>query len=84
MICMNYAVVGATKYFGLVRNVDVLGEILMEKLIDLEQQGFDPSNGYMYGFSLGARIVILAGILYGPKRIDQIDGKFFFVSQSIV
>lgn len=72
---MNYGVVGATKYFGLVRNVDVLAEILMEKLQDLEQLGFDPRNGYMYGFSYGARVTILAGILYGPRRLGEIDSK---------
>lgn len=73
---MNYGVVGSTKYFGLVRNVDVLAEILLDKLKELEFLGFDPSNGYMYGFSYGARLVIWAGILFGNQRIGEIDGKY--------
>lgn len=77
VICMNYGVVGSTRYFGLVKNVDVLAEILVEKLLALEKLGFSPSNGYMYGFSYGARIAILAGIIYGPQRLDEIDGKLF-------
>lgn len=77
VICMNYGVVGSGKYFGLVRNVDVLAELLVEKLQELEQLGFDPSNGFMYGFSYGSRLAILAGTLFGQQRIGEIDGIFF-------
>lgn len=78
VICMNYGIVGSTRYSGLVRNVDVLAGILAGKLLDLEQLGFSPSNGYMYGFSYGARIAILAGILHGPQKLAEIDGELFF------
>uniref|UniRef100_T1GNU6 Lipase domain-containing protein n=1 Tax=Megaselia scalaris TaxID=36166 RepID=T1GNU6_MEGSC len=73
IICMNYGVAAATKYFGLVRNVDILVEMLLEKLQELEYLGFKPANGYMYGFSYGARLVVWAGILFGHQRIGEID-----------
>jgi dienelactone hydrolase len=49
--------------------------VLVEKLLQLEAQGFHPDNLFMYGFSFGAQLVINAGNLYGENRIAEIDGK---------
>lgn len=37
----------------------------------------DPDNIYMFGFSLGAQLVIDVGYRFGIKRIKEIDGIFF-------
>ena len=79
---MDYGIIGNRRYIGLVKNVDIIGEMLKNKLDELEDLGYDPANGFIYGFSFGGRIAIMGGILYGPRRIAQIDvcdmaGPFF-------
>ena len=39
----------------------------------MEAEGFDPKKGFMFGFSLGARVVIEAGRNFGEKKIPEID-----------
>lgn len=68
------------EYFMLVRKFDALSEVLMGKLEQLEAQGFNPNNLFMYGFSFGAQLVINAGNLYGQQRIAEIDGKAFMIT----
>lgn len=62
-------------YFFLVRKFIPLSEVLLDKLRQLESQGFNPDNLFMYGFSFGAQLAINAGNLYGPSRVAEIDGK---------
>jgi Lipase len=62
-------------YFVLVRKFDFLSQVLVEKLLQLEKQGFNPDNLFMYGFSFGAQLVINTGNLYGENRIAEIDGE---------
>lgn len=78
----NHSVV--QEYFTLVRKFDELSYILVEKLYQLESEGFNPENGFMCGFSFGAQLVINAGNLYGPQRIAEIDGNIcIFLSYTI-
>lgn len=63
------------EYFALVRKFDALSHVLLEKLFQLEAQGFQPDNLFMYGFSFGAQLVVNAGNLYGERRIAEIDGE---------
>lgn len=63
------------EYFLLVRKFNALSHVLLGKLQQLEAEGFNPDNLYMYGFSFGAQLVINAGNLYGERRIAEIDGK---------
>lgn len=62
-------------YFVLVRKFNSLSGVLVDKLRQMEAQGFDPDNLFMYGFSFGAQLVINAGNLYGENKIAEIDGK---------
>lgn len=70
----NHSIV--QEYFSLVRKFDELSHVLVQKLYQLESEGFNPSNAFLYGFSFGAQLVINAGNLYGHHRIAEIDGKF--------
>lgn len=71
----NHSIV--QEYFTLVRKFDALSDVLVRKLFQLEAQGLNPDNLFMYGFSFGAQLVINAGNLYGQQRIAEIDGKTF-------
>lgn len=63
------------EYFQLVSEFEELSLVLVEKIIQIESQGFDPDNLFMYGFSFGAQLVINAANLYGVQKIAEIDGK---------
>lgn len=69
----NHSVV--QDYFVLVRKFNFISQVLVDKLVQLEEQGFNPDNLFMYGFSFGAQLVINAGNLYGERKIAEIDGK---------
>lgn len=62
-------------YFTLVRKFNELSLVLVDKLYQLESDGFSPDNCFLYGFSFGAQLVINAGNLYGEQRIAEIDGN---------
>lgn len=49
--------------------------VLLKRLRQLESEGVAPANIYMYGHSLGARLVIDAGINFGKRRIGLVDGE---------
>jgi acetyl esterase/lipase len=49
--------------------------LLTQKLRQLEAEGVSPDNIFMYGHSLGGRMVIQAGIYFGKGKIAQIDGQ---------
>lgn len=71
----NHSVV--QEYFVLVRKFAALSDVLLQKLHQLESQGFHPDNLFMYGFSFGAQLVVNVGTLYGENRIAEIDGELF-------
>lgn len=52
--------------------------VVVKKLRQLESEGVSPDNIYMYGHSLGARMVIEAGLRFGERRIGLIDGECKF------
>jgi uncharacterized membrane protein len=41
----------------------------------MEAEGIDPAKIFMYGHSLGARMVIDAAIKFGTQKIGMIDGE---------
>jgi hypothetical protein len=51
--------------------------VLTRKLKNLESEGVSPDNMFLYGHSLGGRMVIDAGIDFGKGKIAQIDGRYF-------
>lgn len=56
--------------------------VLLGKLKQLEAEGVSPDNIFLYGHSLGARMVIDAGISFGKGRISQIDGTKGFCAST--
>lgn len=52
-----------------------LSAMVTKKLNTMEKEGILPDNIFMYGFSLGARIVIDAAINFGKQKIGMIDGR---------
>lgn len=53
--------------------------VLTNRLKQLEEEGVSADNIYMYGHSLGARVVIDAGLRFGERKIGLIDGKLNFL-----
>lgn len=47
--------------------------VLVRKLHQLEQLKFNPSNGFLFGFSFGTVICLEAGYQFGPRRLYRID-----------
>lgn len=48
---------------------------LLRRLKQLETEGVSGDDIFMYGHSMGARIVVDAGIKFGTQKIAQIDGS---------
>lgn len=63
------------EYFILVSKFEMISLVLVNKLRQLEAQGFNPNKLFMYGFSFGAQLVINAANIYGDQKIAEIDGK---------
>ena len=74
IMCMDYNRYSKGDYFVLVSKFEKIVAVLTDKLYALEAQGFNPDNGYMFGFSYGAHLALEAGRRFGYQRIGQIDG----------
>lgn len=62
-------------YFVLVSQFQNISNVLLSKLNQLKDQGFDPEKGYMFGFSFGSHLVIDAATRFGEKLFKEIDCK---------
>lgn len=69
----NHSIV--SDYFNLVRKFIPISNVLLRKLHQLEDQGFNEDKMFLYGFSFGAQLVINSGILFGVNKIAEIDGE---------
>lgn len=65
-------------YLNLRLNFNSISDVLLKKLVQFERNGFDPSNGFIFGFSVGAQLAINAGRDFGGK-LDAIDGKILYI-----
>lgn len=62
-----------SNYFFVVANFQKISELLARKLKQIVDDGASSDDIFMFGFSIGGRIVIEAGLLFGPQQIGQID-----------
>lgn len=67
-------------YYPLVANFSKISNVLTKKLRNLEVEGFNPDNVFMFGFSYGARLVIDAAANFGIQKIKEIDGKIDIIT----
>ena len=65
-----------TDYFVLVKNFPGVSAVLFKKVNQILGEGFKASNGYIFGFSLGAQLVIDVGSKLNGA-IARIDGNYF-------
>lgn len=49
--------------------------VITKKLYEMEYEHIHPKNIFMYGFSLGGRIIVDGAINYGTQKVGSIDGK---------
>ncbi|XP_052873365.1 pancreatic lipase-related protein 2-like [Anopheles cruzii] len=60
-------------YFGMVRQFLPIGMVLVEKLHQLEDFGYDFDRGHMFGFSFGARLSLESLRKFGPGKMGSLD-----------
>lgn len=70
-------------YLDLILNFDRISDVLLKKLNQFERDGFDPSNGFVFGFSMGAQLAINTGRRFHGK-LDAIDGKLYFIVSCVL
>lgn len=76
VIFLNYSsCVNNNNYAATLAHWKSLSAMVTVKLNTMEKEGIIPDNIFMYGFSLGARIVIDAAINFGKQKIGMIDGR---------
>jgi len=73
---MDYSAYSKGDYFALVSKYNNISTVLTEKLVELEAHGYNPSNGFMFGFSFGAQLAFEAGRRFGYRKLGGIDGIF--------
>jgi hypothetical protein len=74
---MDFTAFSLREYGQLIWNYPAVSRGLTLKLERMVRNGFDPNNGYLYGFSLGAHIVLRATRRFGYQRIREVDGEQF-------
>jgi predicted esterase len=73
---MDYRSYSLQEYGQLVLDMPVVVRTLASKLSRMEKRSnFKPENGYMFGFSFGAHVVLRAGKKYGHQRLHEVDGE---------
>lgn len=73
--------------YGILRlNFVAIQSVITRKLQQLDELGFDPSKGHMFGFSFGSHLVLESAYQYGPKKLGRVDvcdpAGPYFVSDS--
>lgn len=74
IICMDYGAYSQS-YPNLLILFNKIAEIFTAKLIALKKYNFSPFTAFLFGFSVGARIVVKGAIDFGKYQIGRIDGK---------
>jgi hypothetical protein len=76
VIFMNYTYYSDTpNYLDLLRHFEPLTKLVVKKLRQVRDEGISSDCMFLFGFSFGARLVIEAGLRYGPGKIAMIDSK---------
>lgn len=65
-------------YVNLLDDFYNISAVLLKKLNQFETNGFDPANGFIFGFSFGSQLAVNAGRDFGGK-LGAIDGKIYFL-----
>ncbi|XP_037043896.1 uncharacterized protein LOC119079910 isoform X2 [Bradysia coprophila] len=73
IMCMNFSTYANDRYVRLVRSFDAIAHVLHIHLLELERIGFDMTEGYLFGFSFGGRLVCEAARRLGIRVIKDID-----------
>ena len=76
---MDYTSYAEDNFVRLLRHFDAIASILTIYLMDMQEFGFNMSNGYMFGFSFGGQLVTEVGRRIGPQTIKDIDSMIFYL-----
>ena len=79
VIFMNYSYYSdRDNYLECVSLYKIVSRVLTRKLKQLRDGGVKADQIYMFGYSLGARVVIEAALNFGINQVGQIDRKLKF------
>lgn len=76
---MDYSKYSILEYGRLVRTFEPIVQTLVAKLYQMEIEGYDPNQGYMFGFSFGAQLASEAGRRFGIRKILEMDCKICII-----
>lgn len=81
VIFMNYSYFGDREnYIEVISFFEPISNLMTRKLQQISDEGADSDKIFMFGFSLGGRIVIEAALNFGGGLIGQIDSKVVILS----
>lgn len=75
VIFMDYSYYSSFSYVNLRLQFKSIAEVLLNKLKQLESEGFDGNNGYGFGFSFGSRLMAEACANFGYQKMRSVDRK---------
>jgi pimeloyl-ACP methyl ester carboxylesterase len=78
----NYSI--NPNYFLLTPHFQNISDHLLRFMQQLDSEGFDFGNGYMFGFSFGAWLAIETAKTFGTKRFAEIDGNLLLQSCTLL
>jgi hypothetical protein len=80
VIVVDYSFYGNNpRYFAFLQDFPSISRVITKKLKQLEADGFNPDDWFMFGQSFGSRLVIDSAANFGYQKVKEIDGKFLIV-----
>lgn len=78
IIFIDYSYYGNNlNYFQFLSHFSGISRVVTRKLEELENEGFQPDDWFMFGHSAGGRLVIDAAANFGYQKVKEIDGKVY-------
>jgi hypothetical protein len=74
VIVYQYFRFSRLEYILLIEKFRRLSNILLKMLLQLANEGHDPDNMFLFGFSFGAQLTLDAASRFGYQKIKEIDG----------
>lgn len=73
VIFMDYGFYSKLDYGLLMTHFNGLQALVTSFLVMLENVGFNPDNGWLFGFSYGAHLAFEGAYQFGPQRLNRVD-----------
>lgn len=68
-----------SNYIKTLTYFNITSAVITKKLNDMVNESISPDNIHLYGFSLGAQMMIKGAIDFGPDRVASLDGNIVLI-----